>query len=234
MADFIKAYYNISVRQAEDISGDEPRLVLAFITKQGNDFIVSAQSTGELASGLDDGPDLINLNLPNRGRGSPGTVSGKIVSDNAPTVEEPFFALIAVAFDGDKSFDSHRERHRARFEASIQEAITEIANQPGGFPANIDTGTLGGTLPAEWQNVVETMRDAANVAMQRHWLIRDRDDAIGLPTCNIFSDLGNEFHSSGFADDNGGFRYKKHFQSIFGSDGSLYNVNWSLTANVNV
>lgn len=218
MANNIFTYYSVNVRSSEDVSGDEPRLVLAFVTISANETAgveVDVIDTGQLGSGLD----------------NEAIVSGRVSSTNAPTIEAPFFALVAVAIDNDKSFNSHRSNHATRFGEAVEQAFNNIHNRPGGFP-QMDTANFAGRLPENWRDILRTIRDEARVEIQRNWLIRDRDDIIGAPSVSIFSNLGNEFHTSGLASDGHTFNFRKRFLTIFGEDGVVYNVNFTLTANI--
>ncbi len=216
MATNIFAYYNVTVREAEDVSGDEPRLIMAFVTisTNGSEGVqVDVINTGRLGSGMDD-EDFIR---------------GRVTSTNAPTVDAPFFGLVTIAIDDDKSFESHRSNHIESFRRSVQQIFTTLHEQPGGIP-RMDNSDFGIRQSENSRIVLNTIREASRTEMQRNWLIRDRDDMIGGPTVTIISELGNEFHSSGFASDGHTFNFRKRFLTIFGGDG-LYNVDFTLTAN---
>ncbi|TDT46928.1 hypothetical protein CLV90_0993 [Maribacter spongiicola] len=215
MATNIFAYFNLTVREAEDFSGDEPRLLIAFVTLDVNgpgDVQVDVINTDKLGSGMDDEDN----------------VRGMVTSTNAPTIDAPFVGLIVMAIDNDKSRGSHRVNHLNSFRESVQEVFTSLHQQPGGIP-RINT-EIGNSYSERQLEVLQSIRESCSNQLQRHWLIRDRDDIIGLTSVNIFSDLGNQFHDSGLASDGHTFNYRKRFLNIFGGDG-LYNVNFTLTAN---
>ena len=161
----LKVNYSLEIIETEERRGDEPRVQFAFITRLHDRTHVDIHSGRQLANNF---------------KGAPGSRERRTLTDLVdmtsviPTREEPFFGIVARAFDNDKSYWDDRNtdtlvlKHRLEF-------FLYNEFRDGRTPAGHEVWPIANAAPIK----------------NPRGLIADKDDKIGV-SARVFPDLGEK------------------------------------------